>query len=96
MLETLKMDRDLLDLRPKLSEIGSFVRENSLKIAGIGLAGLTLAYIGKMWHDYGTFKRLGIASPKKRFFFGHYKEIMEKNYSEALREWTTQYGSVYG
>ena len=39
---------------------------------------------------------MGIETPKYRFFFGHYREILEKNPSDAFQEWTKEFGPTYG
>lgn len=50
----------------------------------------------KVWWSYRFFKRLGLKTPKYRFFYGNLNEVIEKGYSTVFQEWTAQLGKTYG
>ena len=58
---------------------------------------LIVTYLWTINKRYDYFQRLGIPGPPHRFFLGHYKTLWStKSLSIQLREWTHQYGSIYG
>nr|ATW72306.1 cytochrome p450 CYP3045C15 [Brachionus calyciflorus] len=66
-------------------------------ILGITTLGLSLFYLGKIWHSYGYFKRRGFNNPKSEFLFGNVRSVFKKkNLSEQFYEWTKTYGKTYG
>jgi cytochrome P450 len=69
-----------------------------LTIALISIVfGVIAAYLWTINNCYDYFKRHGIPGPPHRFFFGHYKIFWSTpSFSKQLREWTRQYGSIYG
>lgn len=79
-------------------DIKYFKIETSLvsKYSKLAIFGLLIGYLGKIWYDQRLFKRLGIPTPKFRYFFGHLPEILSKTQSNALREWTKLFGKTYG
>ncbi|UJR21070.1 hypothetical protein I4U23_024170 [Adineta vaga] len=58
---------------------------------------LIALYLWRTNNAYDYFKRRGISGPPHRFFFGHYKDFWStKSFSKQLKQWTNQYGSIYG
>ncbi|CAM4756507.1 unnamed protein product [Rotaria magnacalcarata] len=54
-------------------------------------------YVWTTNNRYDYFKHRGISGPPHCFFFGHYKMLWSsKSLSKQLKEWTGQYGSIYG
>nr|UOU03272.1 cytochrome P450 3045C2 [Brachionus rubens] len=83
-----------------LNQIIQFIQNNPrlwIKITSVTFMSLTTAYIGKIWYSYGFFKKMGIKTPKYRFFYGNNLELTKNNnYSDVLKEWTSILGKTYG
>ncbi|CAF0869176.1 unnamed protein product [Brachionus calyciflorus] len=68
-----------------------------LKFIGLFIFGLIGFYLGKIWYSYRFFYKLGIKTPKYRFFYGNNLELTKNNnYSDVLRNWTQTFGKTYG
>ncbi|CAF1393416.1 unnamed protein product [Adineta steineri] len=58
---------------------------------------LILGYICILKSRCNYFKQRGLPGPSPVLFFGHYRILWSlPNLSEQLRQWTQQYGSIYG
>ncbi|CAF3944887.1 unnamed protein product [Adineta steineri] len=67
-----------------------------LPILLIGIIIFLISYV--IYHRYSYFFRRSIPSPAiSSIIFGHLSELWSvQSYSEQLRQWTLQYGSIYG
>nr|ATW72310.1 cytochrome p450 CYP3045C19 [Brachionus calyciflorus] len=81
-------------------DLNEFIKLDSatfLKLAGSSLIGLGIIYLFKIWYSYRIFKRLGVKHVNYNFFYGNYKELLErKSNSNLIREWSEKYGKTYG
>ncbi|CAF1404741.1 unnamed protein product [Adineta steineri] len=58
---------------------------------------LIFGYICILKSRCNYFKQRGLSGPSPVLFFGHYRILWSlPNLSEQLRQWTQQYGSIYG
>ncbi|CAF0820592.1 unnamed protein product [Adineta ricciae] len=56
-----------------------------------------ISYLWTLKSTYEYFKLRNIPGPPPRFFFGHYLTLWNTpSYPNQIREWTHQYGSIYG
>nr|ATW72301.1 cytochrome p450 CYP3045B3 [Brachionus calyciflorus] len=90
------MDKIQLFLEEIKQIISKLESKNVLKITGLGFFGFTLIYCGKIWYAQKLFKRLGLKTPKYRFFYGNLPEVLEQTQSNTLRKWTKEFGKTYG
>jgi cytochrome P450 len=68
-----------------------------LKLAGVSFFGMVLLYLGKIWHAYGHFKRLGIKSVKTHFLTGNLTELRKNGFAKSFSAWSKQLDSkTYG
>ena len=71
-----------------------------LLLTGILIAIFIVLITAYLWHvrqSYDFFKRLDIPGPPPTLFFGNFLEIIKlKRISLVVRQWTEQYGRVYG
>jgi thromboxane-A synthase len=75
-------------------------RSTTMILTIILLTITVLLLVGYMWSlksRCNYFKKRGLPGPPPVFFFGHYQTLWSLlNLSEQLRQWTQQYGSIYG
>lgn len=67
-----------------------------LNLMMIWFLGFGLYYFDKIRQSYTFFKKRGIKYPNYEFFYGNYREIKKKTYCNALQDWTTIFGKIYG
>lgn len=84
------------ELNDFLSKLEFPETKDVLKLTGLGLFGFAVIYCGKIWYCQRLFKRLGIKTPKYKFFFGNLPEILENTQSNMLKKWTNELGKTYG
>jgi cytochrome P450 len=62
-----------------------------------GIIGLVIVYIRMINCSYDYFRRHHICGPSFQWFFGHFIDLWSTNsFSEQLKTWTDEYGSIYG
>ncbi|KAL8597011.1 hypothetical protein ACOMHN_050110 [Nucella lapillus] len=62
---------------------------------GLLLLVVLLIYIYATW-PYSQFQRLGISGPPPQPFLGNMRQMISKTTVHALKEWSQQYGRIYG
>ncbi|XP_071130896.1 cytochrome P450 3A24-like [Mytilus edulis] len=89
---------NLQKILPTEKYLGKFVLENFVKLNAVlcVLALVVFAVNRHLKRHYGVFDRLGIPGPKPSLLCGNLAEILRKGQFQAIMEWRSQYGRVFG
>ncbi|CAG2253000.1 Cytochrome P450 3A19,Thromboxane-A synthase,Putative cytochrome P450 CYP13A5,Putative cytochrome P450 CYP13A7,Putative cytochrome P450 CYP13A4,Cytochrome P450 72A225 [Mytilus edulis] len=89
---------NLQKILPTEKYLGKFVLENFVELNAVlcVLALVVFAVNRHLKRHYGVFDRLGIPGPKPSLLCGNLAEILRKGQFQAIMEWRSQYGRVFG